>query len=399
MRLRDARALSAILAALLGACEGPTGPTPRSSEPVPTFVREDPSDAPLAGLSDEEAVRFARGDARFEEPFAETQGLGPHYVHRSCTSCHEDDARGPGTVRRIVGTSVDEALAFGDVVRPRLAAGAHTPVTAPDGAREVVRLGPAVFARGWMEAIADETILGWEAAQAADDDAIHGRAAHLVPHPLEPESVFGESAPRLGRFGHKARAATLESFAAEALLSDMGLTSPARPDELPSPDALSDDLRPGLDVDAETVALLADYVRLLAIPERAEPDPRGRVLFAEVGCARCHVPTARTRVDHPIVAMRDREVALYTDLLLHDMGAGLDDGVSEGVASGREWRTAPLVGVRFLRGLLHDGRAETVRDAIAAHASEGSEASEVIARFDALPDADRTAITQFVQGL
>jgi len=290
-------------------------------------------------------------------------------------------------------------LPFGDAVRPRLAAGASTPVTAPAGTREVVRLGPAVFARGWMEAIADETILGWEAAQAADDDAIRGRAARLAPHPLEPASLFGETAPHLGRFGHKARTATLESFAAEALLSDMGLTSPARPDELPSPDAMSDDLRPGLDVDADTVALLADYVRLLAIPERAEPDSRGRTLFSEVGCARCHVPTARTRADHPTAVMRDREVALYTDLLLHDMGVGLDDGLSEGVASGREWRTAPLVGIRFLRGLLHDGRAETVAEAIRAHASEGSEASEVIARLDALPDPDRAAIERFVQGL
>ncbi len=361
-------------------------------------MREDPSDAPLSALSADERVRFARGDALFEQPFADAQGLGPHYVHRSCVSCHEDDARGPGAVRRIVARP-DETLPHGDVVRPRLAAGARTPLTAPAGTTEVVRLGPAVFARGLLEAIADDTLLAWEAAQARDDDPIRGRAARLAPRAVEPPSVFGESAPRLGRFGHKARSSTLESFVADALLGDMGLTSPARAQELPGPDGLSDDLRPGLDLDAEGVALLADYVRLLDAPARRAPDARGSALFEEIGCASCHVPRARTRTDHPVAALRDLEVALYTDLLLHDLGVGLDDGVPEGVATGREWRTAPLVGLRFLRGLLHDGRARNVAEAIEAHASEGSEASFVVERYRALADEERRSLVTFVEGL
>lgn len=398
MPRRSALAPSLAAIAAIAACEPPSAPTALVEPPALTLRREDPSDAPLAGLSPDERLRFARGDARFEEPFAETQGLGPHYVHRSCASCHEDDARGPGAVRRIVATA-GSVLPHGDVVRPRLAAGARTPVEAPAGAHTVVRLGPAVFARGLLEAIPDETILAYEAAQAATGGPISGRAARLVPRAREPASLFGDAAPRLGRFGHEARAATLESFVADALLGDMGLTSPARPDELPSPDGLTDDLRPGPDVDAETVALLADYVRLLAIPARTAPDPRGASLFATVGCADCHVPTSRTRADHPVAALRDREVALYTDLLLHDLGEGLDDGIVEGAAAPREWRTAPLVGLRFLRGLLHDGRAETVAEAIAAHASEGSEANGVVARFDALAPEDRQALVAFVEGL
>jgi CxxC motif-containing protein (DUF1111 family) len=152
-------------------------------------------------------------------------------------------------------------------------------------------------------------------------------------------------------------------------------------------------------VDAETVAQLADYVRLLAIPARAAPEPRGAALFASIGCADCHVPTARTRADHPIEALRDREVALYTDLLLHDLGVGLDDGIEEGAAAPREWRTAPLVGLRFLRALLHDGRADDVADAIDAHGSEGSEASDVVARYRALSTEDRARLVAFVEGL
>jgi CxxC motif-containing protein (DUF1111 family) len=394
---RSARALLLPAIAALAACDPQREASPSTPEPTLTLVREDPSDAPLAGLTADERVRFVRGDAHFEEPFAETQGLGPHYVHRSCTSCHEDDARGPGVVRRIVAP--EGALPHGDVVRPRLAAGARTAIAAPEGARTVVRLGPAVFARGLLEAIPDETILAHEAAQAAAGGPISGRAARLASSAREPASLFGDAAPRLGRFGHQARAATLESFVADALLGDMGLTSPARPDELSSPDGLRDDLRPGPDVDAETVALLADYVRFLAIPARIEPDPHGAALFERVGCADCHVPTARTRADHPVEALRDREVALYTDVLLHDLGEGLDDGLVEGAAEPREWRTAPLVGVRFLRGLLHDGRAETVAEAIAAHASEGSEANDVVARFEALAPDDQRALIGFVEAL
>jgi CxxC motif-containing protein (DUF1111 family) len=92
-------------------------------------------------------------------------------------------------------------------------------------------------------------------------------------------------------------------------------------------------------------------------------------------------------------------VSLYTDVLLHDMGDGLADGIEEGVATGREWRTAPLVGIRFLGQLLHDGRVRTVREAIAAHASGGSEANEVTRRFDALPASDQDALVHFVEQL
>lgn len=366
--------------------------------PALRLIAADPTDAPIAGLDDAELLRFEEGDARFELPFRDAQGLGPLFVHRACTGCHEDDARGPGLVRRIVAAG-GIALRFGDAVRPRITAGARTPVLAPGHAREVVRLPLAVFARGHLEAIPDETILAAESAQASGEDGVSGRAARLDVVDATP-SVFGASAPALGRFGHKARSATLDAFVADALRGDMGLTSPSRPDELPNPDGITDDLRPGIDVDADTVALLAEYVRLLALPRRElDAHAHGSALFVDVGCARCHAPTARTRADHPSAALRDVEVALYTDVLLHDMGDALADGIEEGAASGREWRTAPLVGVRHLRGLLHDGRAASVRDAIEQHASPGSEASTSVARFDALSPADQAHLVSFVEAL
>jgi CxxC motif-containing protein (DUF1111 family) len=81
------------------------------------------------------------------------------------------------------------------------------------------------------------------------------------------------------------------------------------------------------------------------------------------------------------------------------MGEGLADGVREHDASGGEWRTAPLIGIRHLRSLLHDGRAETVREAIEAHASEGSEANDSVERFRALSAADQDVIVAFVEAL
>jgi CxxC motif-containing protein (DUF1111 family) len=393
------------LAALaLGACAAPESllSTPRvelARELRPRLVREDRSDLPIAELDAELAALFAHGDARFEEPFVETQGLGPLYIQRSCVGCHEDDLRGPGVVRRFLGPGSDRG-AFGDTVRPRLSAGAHTPIAPPEGARITTRLPPAVIGRGQLEAIADAQLLAWEEAQASTGGPVSGRAARLAnERAVATPSLFGDAPPRLGRFGHKARAATLEDFVADALLGDMGLTSPTRPTELPNPDAIADDAHPGEDVGAETVEELAAYVRLLAIPARAEPDARGRRLFDAVGCADCHVPQARTRADHPIEALRDREVALYTDVLLHDMGAGLEDGLDEGDASAREWRTAPLVGLRFVRSFLHDGRAADVTAAIVAHGSEGSEANPARARFDALGASDRAALVRFVEGL
>lgn len=389
------------LAALLAGCVDPA-PAPGSGPASAlALVAEDPTDAPLAGLTLAELARFEDGDARFELPFREAQGLGPLYIHRACTSCHEHDARGPGVVRRIARVGSDAPpLPHGDVVRPRVTAGARTPLLAPDhpALREEVRLPPAVFARGLLEAIPDATLLAWEVAQARRDDGVHGRAARLSS-PASLPSPLGPATPTLGRFGHKARSATLEAFVADALLGDMGLTSPAHPDELPNPEGLVDDARPGVDVGPDEIALLADYVRLLAAPRRGALDGEGSTLFARVGCDACHVPEARTHAEHPVGALRAVTVSLYTDLLLHDMGEGLADGVPEGVASGREWRTAPLVGIRHLRGLLHDGRAATVREAIAAHASTGSEANGAVARFRALAGAEREVLVRFVEGL
>jgi CxxC motif-containing protein (DUF1111 family) len=396
--------LSAVLVLFAAACTDPLDGL--------IIVGEDPSDNPIAGIDGAWMVRFDLGDAAFEAPFRESQGLGPLYIRHACTSCHVDDARGPGMVRKMaileagVLSPDQSALAFGPTVRPLLAAGATQPIMPPDGADVWIteRFGPAVFGRGYLEAIEDAEIERMEAEQASGEDGVTGRV-HRVSFASEanPDQPFHShargDAGLIGRFGLKARLATLDDFAADAYQGDMGITSPLRPDELPNPDGLTDDALAGADIDLETLNLAADYVRLLAIPRRGEAPPSSLALFDEVGCARCHAPSLHTRADYPIAELADIDAPVYTDLLLHDMGEGLADGQRDGDATPREWRTAPLMGLRHLRFYLHDARAATIEEAILMHASEGSEANASIARFEALSEDDRAELIGFVESL
>src|SRR5204863_577315 len=114
---------------------------------------------------------------------------------------------------------------------------------------------------------------------------------------------------------------------------------------------------------------------------------RGRELFSQIGCATCHVPTLRTG-DSPIAALRNKEVAAYTDLLLHDMGPDLAD-ICLGLATPSEFRTEPLMGLRLATHFLHDGRAKTPEQAIQLHGGEGARARDL---FASLPARDRAAL-------
>ncbi|HEY8927248.1 MAG TPA: di-heme oxidoredictase family protein, partial [Polyangia bacterium] len=183
------------------------------------------------------------------------------------------------------------------------------------------------------------------------------------------------------------------------LQGDMGITSPLRPTELTNPDGLTDDLKPGVDVTIDSVNERAMYVRMTAIPRRAAGDPRGAAVFASAGCSVCHVPTLKTRADYPLAPLAGIDAPLYSDLLLHDMGPLRADGMAEGEATGRDWRTPPLVGLRFARGLMHDGVATTVEEAILAHAGPGSEADGSVTAFQALSAEDRALLLAFVSSL
>ena len=121
-------------------------------------------------------------------------------------------------------------------------------------------------------------------------------------------------------------------------------------------------------------------------------------LFSAVGCVQCHTASLTTG-NSSVAALRNQPVALYSDLLVHDMGVGLADGVSQGAASGREFRTAPLWGLGQRIFFLHDGRASDLIGAIRAHASPGSEANGSVMLYNALSEARKQDLLNFLRSL
>ncbi|MGC4092557.1 MAG: di-heme oxidoredictase family protein [Polyangiaceae bacterium] len=376
----------------------------------------DSVDVPLRGLSSAWTAEFNDGDLAFSTPLRESDGLGPLYTRSSCAACHDSGARGPGVVQKmaIVGDDgvtpdVDQSkLPFGFTVHPLTAGGGISPIVPPNDPHVKVsdRLGPPVIGRGYIEAIADSEIERVAAEQAAANQGIHGRVNYVL-YQSEPNSDqrFHQRAPGdrvIGRFGLKSRIADLDDFSADAFQGDMGITSPMRPTEFPNPDGLADDMKPGVDVSFESVNRRANYVRMLAIPTRNFEQTSAQ-LFEQTGCASCHVPSLRTRADYPIAPLANIDAPVYSDLLLHDMGHELADGLPadsvDGAAGSFEWRTAPLIGLRFNRTYLHDGRAKSVEQAISLHRGVGSEANASIDAFDALTSEARSALVSFVEAL
>jgi len=149
----------------------------------------------------------------------------------------------------------------------------------------------------------------------------------------------------------------------------------------------------------------AVFMRLLAPPAPSMNTPggtasidSGRNLFVSAGCALCHTPTMLTG-SSAIAALRNQPVNLFSDLLVHDMGTGLADGVSQGEAGPREFRTAPLWGLGQRIFFLHDGRTNNLITAIRSHQSLGSEANGVIANFNGLSEGQKQDLLNFLRSL
>jgi len=393
------------LLALVSACSSSAAPEPDAPNTL-----ADVSDVPIDGLSGADVAKFNEGDALFDLPFRAADGLGPLFIRTSCGACHAEGSRGPGLVQKMAIVEADgitpsadqSALAYDHTVREGLAAGATTPITPPDvaGVKVTIRLGPSVLGRGYIEAVDDAELVRLEAAQAARGDGIHGKIGRATFASVSnPDTTFGsyqQGQMVLGRFGLKSRIATLDDFTADAFVGDMGLTTPMRPAELANPDGLSDDQRAGVDLDLEHIDRIAFYLRRIAIPRRVGLTERGAQLFEQTACAACHVPALRTRASYPIPELAGIDAPIYSDLLLHDMGPAFADGMTDGGATSQQWRTAPLIGLRFDRTYLHDGRAHSVAEAVLAH---GGEAAGAVQAFQALSQDDQHTLIEFVEAL
>ena len=373
----------------------------RASEPgTPPALGE-----PLAGLTAEERARFDAGLALFNRVFTSEEGVGPFFNENQCSACHTLPATG-GTgeqfvtraSRFIAPAGCDPlAAAGGENVRvhvtPRMLAHGVERQPFPPEATERTRFNvPFIFGLGLIEAIPLDAILANADPEDMDGDGISGRAG-------------SDMAGRLSRFGRKADVSSIREFVQSAAFMEMGLTSARYPQEWSIDGAVYPrEVDPAADpeLDDSTVDALTDFVRLLAPPPRrmgeTEEDRdaigRGEELFRDVGCTSCHVPSMRTGRD-PVSALDNKEVPLYTDLLLHDMGEGLRNVCAPG-ASPTELRTASLMGLGYRRAFLHDSRAGDLPEAILMH---GGEATQVRERYRALTEIQRAYLIRFLQSL
>ncbi len=369
-------------------------------------------DAPVDGLTSAELAAFIRGDKEFGRPFAPNTGLGPLFNDVACAACHSGDGRGAlrNALLRI-GSAADGFLAElgGPQIQTHAIPGA-VPEQLPAGVPVSVRLPPPVFGAGLIEAITDSAILANVDSFDLDGDGISGRPNFVLPAGFVPasEPTAGPGL-RLGRFGRKAQTPVLLQQVVVAYLEDMGITSPFLPGENRGPaggggppiDAV--DRVPDPEVTESTVQAVTHYVRALAPPAPGADTERrveGRRLFAQIQCGKCHIPSFQTGPSR-VAALSNKSVTLYSDLLLHDMGDALADNRPDGQANGREWRSAPLWGLRlmrrFLNGealLLHDGRARSVEEAILLHGGEAIASRNAFAQ---LSVAQRAALLDFVE--
>jgi CxxC motif-containing protein (DUF1111 family) len=451
------------VAAILQPTTDFTAPEPFEANPagaatVRVIATTDAFSLPSANIADEMA--FSLGNALFQKLWiaapASTKGsdgLGPLHNARACQDCHVKDGRGPaptdegvvpGTFLLRLGLPDLQAIAahvadptYGFQLQTSAAAGqtaegrvtvtwTPVPVTLSDGTVVTLRkpsygvaaLGhgpldaatalspraaPQMIGLGLLEAIPADEILAREDPDDADADGISGRANRV--------------GDQLGRFGLKAGQPSLRDQSAQAFFADMGLSTDLHPDPwgdctaaqpacVTAPHGQEPGTRDGLEVDRESLDLVTYYARNLGVPARRKLDDpatlRGKEIFHSLNCVGCHTPkhvTARLP-DQPEQSFQ--LIWPYTDLLLHDMGEALADGLPEHLASGSEWRTPPLWGLGLTQqvspnaGFLHDGRARTILEAILWHGGEAEGQRNAV--IDLAPE-DRAALLAFLESL
>ena len=287
------------------------------------------------------------------------------------------------------------------------------------------RNGMPVFGLGLLEAIPEAAILALADEKDANNDGISGRP-NWVFDKIKADN--GDSRPvSLGRFGWKANTPTVRHQSLGALRGDMGITNPLFPNESIVGTPMHDDYLTrtnftdtGKDANGapEADATFSDdvvfYAETLAVPARRNVKDakvrEGARLFDEINCTGCHTPSFTTGNGadmqiggKPAIAgLKNQTIYPFTDMLLHDMGEGLADGRRDFLANGNEWKTRPLWGLGLTKtvnpaaGFLHDGRAETVEEAILWHGGEAEASKE---QFRKLAKADREALVSFLKSL
>jgi CxxC motif-containing protein (DUF1111 family) len=364
----------------------------------------------------------ASGKALFERQWVAApsathvdEGLGPVFDANSCNACHAGG--GAGRVTPSIGTGLLVRLGqpggAGDPVYgsqlqtqalPNVTPEASVAIrwTVLDGRRSAalhisdpgygaldphtdaaLRRAPSLFGVGVLASIPDSEILAMEAREHRAGMAGHAAMLSGTQH--------------IGRWGWKATTADLKEQIALALERDMGLSTPAHPEPwgecTPAESACREETARAegakIEVPDASLERIETYVSSLSPPAPLDEKSRGYDVFKQTGCEGCHAS---------LTGKNGRRVDAFTDLLLHDLGPELNDGIAEGAAASSEWRTAPLwnLGEELAAGgLLHDGRARNVAEAVRWHGGEAARARD---RFRALNEADRAAMERFLMG-
>ena len=401
------------------------------------------------GLSARDLAVHGFGDENFEQTFVEDStifgGKGPIFNNVSCISCHHNDGKGTPTAGfqnssllfRISIPGLDEhgaplsAPGYGFQVQDRALLGvqpeAHIDIKYKDSIVNYAdgtpvnlrvptytlqnayyplpsvyylspRLAPPVFGAGLLENISESTILSFADENDKDGDGISGK----------PNYIFDTTVNKmeLGRFGLKANTSTIERQVALAYQQDIGVTSYLLPDESCKGQSQYTQSRTKIELPDSTLKAVVFYIKTLAVPARRNVNDsdnvQGSRLFTQIQCAKCHIPTIQTGVDLTLPQISNQRIHAYTDLLLHDMGAGLADGRPDFDATGSEWRTMPLWGIGLFpktNGIayyLHDGRARSIEEAILWHGGEAKKAKD---QFINLSKPERDKLLKFLNSL
>src|ERR1043166_2210304 len=387
---------------------------------------------PMVRCVNEPVAPTARGNGSFEDNkaiFSEREtiedGLGPTYNDVACVSCHQSVDVGAfsqemefraGHITN--GSFVDAA--GGQLIHARATDSDIVEHISTAETVKAFRVTTSTLGDGFVEAIANQTLQDNVNAQPV------GQRGTLTQVPV----TEAGNALRFGRFGWKAQQASLLSFAGDAYLNEMGITSKfdgfggrsssaadAGTHENPASTAegVIDVTGPPFDpvVDPEDdgggVLAFADFMAATRAPGRQNPIPaaavRGDPLFNQVGCAVCHTRTLTTAPAGTVInggaftvpaALGDKIIHPFSDFALHDVGTG--DGIVQnaGQSTANQMRTAPLWGIRARNRFMHDGQSVNVSETIQRHAGQATAARNA---FNALTAAQRADLLAFVLSL
>lgn len=347
---------------------------------------------PLRELNSEEMAQWIRGRQIFDRDFHFRDGLGlPDFNGDSCRACHEDPAiGGAGGLELNVSRfgQVDGMGNFSDVAGGQAVSKFRRPDVVGMGPREEIPAGanvfeqrqtPTLFGVGLINTISDAEILANADPSDADADGVFGIARMI--------DVNGQM--EVGHYGWKAQIPQLRDFIHDAMAFELGITTPDEGRGF-NPH-IDNDIVADPELSTAELDDLFFFISNLAAPQRKGSTEaevvQGEMIFDQIGCAKCHVPS---------LMGSQGPVPLYSNLLLHNVQPAGFQGMEEPGAPSGFYRTPPLWGILDTAPFWHDGRAETLTEAILLHAGEAQSATDA---FDLLSPADRDALLSFLADL